>query len=252
MTGRPRFYLVTVGLMALVCFWGFTQTYFISLLLGRPSAFGGLASNLPLIVHAHGWSFFAWYLLMVVQVTLVAGRRVKLHRTLGSLSLVVVVAMVLSGVAVLVINAHLAAGPDAPPLFRFFGQIILATLVLFTVYYALAISQRRNAEHHKRWMLSAGAVGLGAAMFRVLLGWFGPIPLNVPLGILLCNAFIVAGMIHDRLILGRVHPVYWISLPVAVGVELSFLALPHTAAGAWLQDGLARLGEVLLFLYGAQ
>jgi hypothetical protein len=236
--------------MALVCIWGFVNTYFAPLLLGRRSPFGGSVADLSVIVHVHGWTFFGWYMLMVVQVFLVANRRMKLHRSLGVMSVVVVAAMVLTGVVVIAVNMHLAVAPDSPPLFRFFGQVILSTLILFLVFYGLAIRHRRQAEVHKRWMLSAGAVGLGAAAFRILLGYLGPTPLNVPLGILLTNGFIVAGMLYDRRTLGHVHRVYWISLPMAASTELLFLILPHITPGAWIQQVLVNLGETLHFLDG--
>ena len=118
------------------------------------------------------------------------------------------------------------------------------------VYYVLALRNRRSGDFHKRYILVASAVGLGAAVFRVLLSLVGPNQWNIPAGLLLTNAFIVAGMFHDRITLGRVHRVYRIALPVCIAVELLTLALPHTAPGQALLNLLAATGEFLAFLYG--
>jgi hypothetical protein len=122
--------------------------------------------------------------------------------------------------------------------------------MLFVVFYTLAIRNRKRSDFHKRYIVVASAAVLGAAAFRVLMGILGPNLGNIPAGILLTNIAIIAGMLHDRHVDGKVHRVYWIGLLVCVGTELLFLALPHTAIGQAYLQLLAGIGAHLKFLYG--
>lgn len=246
---RPRFYLFTAIALCIVTFWGFSQTYFAPLFF-KQSAFGGQVSDLPSIVHVHGWSFFLWYLLLLLQTSLINGLKVRLHRRIGALSVALVALMVVTGIIVIAVNIHRALELDGPPIWRLFGLVILATLLLFLLFYGLAIANRHRAEIHKRYMIVASAVGLGAASFRVLLSIFGPHPLNIPGGILATNLIIVAGMIYDRRQTGRVHRVYRIGLPACLVTQLVTLALPHTMVGHSLLEVLSEIGRRLHFLYG--
>lgn len=247
---RPRFYLLTAIALLVITVWGFSQTYFAPLILNRPSAFGGLVSDLPLIVHLHGWSFFLWYVLLVVQASLIRASKVALHRRLGVLSVGLAAIMVLSGLVIIPVNVYKAMELDGAPIWYLFGPAILATLVLFTLFYILALRNRKRAEFHKRYMLIAGVPALGAAVFRIFLSLLGPWRWGIPMGILVTNLVIVAGIWRDRQVEGKVHRVYWFGLCASLGLELLMLALPHTDAGAAFLGFLSAIGKELLFLYG--
>ena len=248
MKERSRFYLVTAIAMNVVMFWGFSQTYFAPLLSGQ-SAFGGNVSDLPFLVHLHGWSFFLWYLLLLWQAVLIRRSHHRLHRRTGILSIGLVAIMTLTGFVVMVVNIHQSLQPGEPPLWRLFGPVILAVLFLFLGFYVAAVRRTRQPEVHKRYMLVASAAGLGAATFRILLMIFGPNFWNIPAGILMTNLFIVAGMLRDRHIDGRVHKAYWVGLIVCVLVEIAFFVLPHTAIGTVIIEILGATGAMLRFLY---
>ncbi len=248
---RPhtRFYLVMAFALSIITVWGFSQTYFAPLLLNKPSAFGGQISDLPWIVHVHGWSFFLWYLLLVFQASLINRSNIRLHRRTGAFSIGLVVIMVITGLIIIPINIHLTLEPGSPPVWRLFGLVILSTLFLFSVFYALALKNRKRPQYHKRFMLVASAAPLGAAVFRVFLSVFGPNQWNIPAGILATNLILVAGILNDRRTHGRVHPVYWVGLSACLITETLFFYLPHSPVGAVVLEALATIGGKLLFLY---
>ena len=231
-----------------VMFWGFSQTYFAPMISGE-SAFGGSVADLPLLVHLHGLSFFSWYLLLLLQAGLISTSNRSLHRRLGMLSPVLAATMVISGFIVMAVNIHLPLEPGAPPIWILFGLVILATLILFVWFYSLAIRNRKIPAVHKRYMAIASSAPLGAAVFRVLLTVLGPNAWNIPVGILLANLVIIAGILRDWSVNGKVHRAYWIGLVACLSLELVAIALPHTPIGKMLLSLLATIGGQLLFLY---
>lgn len=239
-----RFYLVGAIALLLITLWGFSATYFAPL-LGRTSAFGSQVADLPLIVHVHGWSFFLWYMLLVTQSTLIRRRSVLAHRRLGISSIVLAAIMVLSGMITIAFNIHLAMEREGLPVWRTGGIAIVTTLLLFVLFYALGIRNRARADVHKRLMLMAGIPALGASVSRILLIVFAPAPMNIAAGILLTNLLIVAAIAYDKIIHGRVHPVYSAGLAVCMITEMIALALPHTAPGEWVLGVLSSIGSCL-------
>jgi hypothetical protein len=245
MQTRSSFYLWLTIAMTVTTFYGFSQTYFSPL-------FGSENRPLSSIVHLHGWSFFLWYLLLPLQAFLVRRRSVKLHRTLGGASILLAILMVASGFVVVTVRIHAASGPDSSPFWAFMGPVILATLLLFAVFYSLALHYRRQSDYHKRLMIVASAAGIGAAAFRALASVVG-FHLWVPaVGIVASNLFIVAGMIRDYRVEGKVHKVYWVGLSACVVLEGLMFALPFTGVSAVLTDVLASIGESLAFLYDSE
>src|SRR5687768_9916367 len=68
-----QFYLaITLVLIAMVVrgFW--------------PSYFGQLGATRPWIMHLHGVVYSGWMVLFLLQVSLIYGRRVKTHRSIGN------------------------------------------------------------------------------------------------------------------------------------------------------------------------
>ncbi len=248
MAEQSRFYVLMAATMVVITFWGFAETYFAPL-FSEESAFGGQVSDLPFVVHLHGWSFFLWYLLVFFQATLIAGARRALHRRTGMLSIALVAVMTVTGLIVIPVNVYNEATLEGPPIWTLFGPVILSTLFLFVAYYTLALRNRNRPALHKRYMILAGIPALGAAVFRIFLSLLGPNMANIPAGILATNGLIVAAMIYDRRAEGRVHRVYWVGLALCPTVELLLMGLPHTLPGYILHRALQEIGRRLLFLY---
>lgn len=239
---REAHYLRTAAAISGVVFIGFWYTYFGPILAGTyPRA--------PLVVHVHGWSFFAWYLLFPLQAALVYRRRGRLHRRLGAASLALAATMVASGTIVISVRMAEATASASPSFWRIFGPVVFSTLLLFAGFYAAAIRFRRQPPYHKRLMVVASSAGAGAAVFRIIVTMFGQVMWAVPAGILATNVFIVGGMVYDRLRKGRVHRVYQVGLATCVAVEVAFLLVTPTPIGRLLASGLAAVGATFSSLY---
>ncbi len=237
---RDPFFLWTAVAIAATVFAGFWFTYF------GPILSGDRAPNVR-AVHLHGWTFFAWYALLVLQSALVQTRRTPLHRTLGGLSVALATMMVATGL--LVIGVRMAdASETGDPFWSTSGPAVFATLVLFVAFYVAALRMRTRADWHKRLMIIASVGGMGAATFRLCMVLFGP-DSAMWLGLLGSNVFIVAGIVHDRVVDERVHPAWWIGLSSCVALESGALLFAATPLGQAVSQPLAAIGRTFNFLY---
>jgi hypothetical protein len=239
---RDAHYLQATLAITATVFLGFYFTYFAPILSGAYPAVSPA-------VHVHGWTFFVWYLLLPLQAFLAHSRRLPLHRTLGTASLILATLMIVTGTIVIGAQMEIARTSAEPTFFGFFGPTIFATLALFAGFYAAALVNRRRAPYHRRYLIVASAAGMGAATFRILSVAFGQTLWVAPVGVLATNLFIIWGMIHDRRKDGRVHPSYLLGLPVCVAVETLTILMTPTVAGHALAGGLAWFGRVSSFLY---
>lgn len=238
-----RFYLYMALALSVTAFGGFTVTYF------GPLAQGAYPEVSP-TVHVHGWTFFLWYLLLPLQAGLIRSRKLSIHRRLGSASVALAAAMIVTGLVVVGVQIDLASQSDGFGFWSFMGPAIFGTLVLFTVFYAAALYYKKQPAYHRRFMVLASAGALGAATFRVLAGVFGFEALWVPVvGIFLPNLFILAAIARDYRVGVGFHPAYRTGLPVSVGVVGGLLILTMSPAAGLASVPLAAVGRALSFLY---
>jgi hypothetical protein len=225
-------------------FAGFTFTYFGPII-------GGSYPPAGVPLHVHGWSFFLWYLLFPLQAVLIAKRKYALHTTLGLISVALVVLMTFTGVLVLTVRVEEAVRIGAPQIWLLYGPLILSNLILFVAFYAAAIymAMRNRVHAHKRLMIVASAIGLGAGFSRVIMFLSGFHPLSIPAGTLGCGLFIMIGMTYDWFTRRAVHPVYWMGVGALLVVEISLLPQVNGDAVAWINQGLAAIGDHLGILY---
>lgn len=229
---RSPFY-IQMGLIALtIALSGFFLTYFLPLSEGRFDA--------PFIVHLHGIAAFAWLLIFLIQPALIRFGRFPVHRALGMAGLVVAATVMVGGIGTsfYAVERDLAAGrgdlavADMPGTWA--GMFIFFGLVLAAILY------RHKPEVHKRLMLLATLALLWPAWFR-LRHVFPAIPYpEITLAILASDALILAAMVRDRLVEGRVHPVYLFAGTAIILEHVLEFAL--YGSPAWIS--LAR------FLYG--
>lgn len=238
---RDPFYLwVAVAMMCTVSL-GFSFTYFGPL-------FRGAYPDVPAIVHVHGWSFFAWYLLLIVQAGLVRSGRVTIHRTLGLASTALAAVMIGVGLIVATVRVDMALG-DPDPFWSFMALPIFSIWVLFTALYAAAIHRRRHPSIHKRLMLLAAAAPLGAATFRILTRFVAYSRWVAVIGTLAPIVFVFAAMIHDHRRMRRVSPIYLSGAAAILGVVGGTFLLVVTPGWDVANQGVAWLGRLLRPLY---
>lgn len=246
-TRRSRddlFFPVLAVAISAIAFWGFSFTYFAPIVGGRYPPAGAA-------LHLHGWSFFSWYLLFPLQAVLIATGKRTLHRAMGRLSVVVVAVMTLTGILVLTVRVEEATRTGEPRVWLSYGPLILSNLVLFVSFYAAAVFMARTnrLEAHKRLMVVASAIALGAGFFRLILFLSGFHRLSLPMGVFACSLFILAGIVHDRLTRQAVHPAYWVGLVALFAVQGLLLPQFNGDAVASINDGLAVIGEHLGAFY---
>jgi hypothetical protein len=138
---------------------GFSRTFFL------PMAKGTLAK--PLIVHVHGALFFGWTALLVLQASLAATKRLRLHRKIGSFGGWLIIPMLLMGTIVAARDTvhDYYAGDGNAALSFFYGE--LADLAMFGILSGAAMVLRDKPEFHKRWVIMGSLGLLGAAIGRI-------------------------------------------------------------------------------------
>lgn len=194
------FFQWMAGLCVLYAFGGFTPTYFM------PIGAGTLREVSP-AVHVHGFLFFTWTLVFLLQASLVAKGRVALHRSIGMVGISLATAMVIFGLIVnLQFSAAALAGErpidEARAYALFFGGNM--SMLGFGTLFALAIAYLKRPDVHKRLMVFATCMILTAAVSRM----WGPLfPDGVPtlLTYATIDVILVACLIHDWRTLGRIH-----------------------------------------------
>src|SRR5262249_10150135 len=160
-------------------------SYFLKGVFGAPA--------LPPLLHLHGALFTTWIALFATQTTLVAVRRVDLHRKLGVAGAALAACMPVGGLMAAIPSARPGFSPaGAPPALIFF-VVPFFDMVMFGSLVGTALALRRRPEAHRRLMLLATVSLLTAAIARLpgvgsggLLAFFG-----------LTDAFVIACFIYD-------------------------------------------------------
>lgn len=132
---------------------------------GLNAALGRVDSSaLSPILYVHALLFVAWSVLAVVQPSLVARGNPITHRKLGWATIVLAVAMGVSGLGITV--SAISAGRMAPA--NIFLMINILTVAGFLGLVAAALAFRRKMAWHSRLMTSASILLTGPAWARIL------------------------------------------------------------------------------------
>ena len=185
----------------------------------------------PLILKVHAIAFSSWLLLLTAQILLVRSRNTALHMKLGVVGVALVPVMAVSAYLSEVYTQrwHLANPPDNYPFF--IVPILWAST--FAVLATAALAVRRNPAAHKRLILLATTVIVGAAYGRwfgdALTRWFGD-----GLGGMLINTYAPANLIivgalgYDLWTRGRLHKVYETAVPAIFLTEIASTLIYHS------------------------
>jgi len=163
--------------------------------------------ELPLQVHLHAAAFLAWIILYVVQNWLIVRGSITRHRQLGLLGAVIATSMVVLGIVTTVaaIQQH-RVPPFFPP--GIFLVLDVLGVIGFGILTAWAIVLRKQAAWHKRLMLCGTILVMSPALGRILpmplLGQFAPLAVFASMAV-----FVIAGMIFDLRLRGKIHPAYY-------------------------------------------
>jgi FtsH-binding integral membrane protein len=198
----------------------------------------------PLILQVHAFAFTSWLLLLTAQIGLVRVRRVLVHQTLGLVGFALVPLMAVTALAAEVYSQrfHVAHPPNN---FAFFILPIFYALG-FAVLAGLALFRRRDPAAHKRLILLATTVIVGAAYAR----WWGD-ALTARFGDgyvgMLVNSFagtdllLFGAALYDFATRGRLHRVYEIGVPAILLCEIATSFVYHSPA--WLPVAAVLVGR---------
>lgn len=232
LTGTPRAHAIDrwIFVFTVACFIAIVLVGFIPDSIGKIAAVrAGERPPFPPLLHLHAVLMASFLMLLLAQTTLVALGRNALHAWLGRAAYVLVPALVLVGFLLVPTMYHqvsdaLATAPQgarAPlqQLLPLLDNIMLLQLrvgVLFPLLLAVGLRARtRNAGFHKRMMVLASAVPLGAAIDRMqwLPTTFPATPVSTDFYIL---AAVAPMLLWDVLRNRRLHNAYLVWLAVTV------------------------------------
>lgn len=210
-TSKPKHTLFYVGMGCFAIL--FTLTAFAPGLVDTRTR---LAPLTPLVA-LHGAAFLSWLLLFLAQTILAREGKIALHRRLGTLSVILAVAMVVLGYQITIgmarrgydLSGNLAARSDPLAAMAF----PLLDIVMFASLYFVAWLFRRRPAVHKRLMLLTVVAALMPAPVADLLGHFSFFHDKLYLIPVLVGVFLALSGVYDWIALRRVHPVsLWVPL----------------------------------------
>jgi len=202
------FFVVMASAVIVTVFAGFAPTFYLR---------GSFTQTRPMsvLLHVHGIVFSAWVSLFLVQTLLIARGSRRLHQRLGWVGAGIAAAMIILVTAAVIEQLRRVHGFPPPPLalaLSLFDIIVFAALVGTALYY------RKRSDWHKRFMLSATIVLLGAPMFRAVVHFIGMGDMAKVsiVSTLLVDAFFLPCFAYDLLTRRRVHPAYAIALVLII------------------------------------
>lgn len=227
---RERTFFAGIAVaVALTVFVGFAPTFYLHSALAS-------SNTLTTSLIVHGVAFTAWIVLLVVQTSLIAARRVQMHRALGYAGAVLGAVIVLVGGFVTIDRAKhgLFVPPEEGVPVEVFLTVPLASLVVFPVLLGAAVYLRRQAAAHKRLMLIATFELMTAAVGRwpVIAAW------GVVGAFCVTDLFLAAIAIHDYSTLKRIHPATLWGGSFLLVSQVLRLAIGGTAAWITFAHGL--------------
>jgi len=232
---RDRFFYTGMGLfVVLLVFAGFARTYYLSAWVPQPER----TPEFTPVLQAHAAAFSLWILLGAAQPALVAAGRLRMHVVLGTigvgLALMVWLLGNIASIQAMKVGYRSVGDPHA------FYAVTFFSMQAFGLITALGLAYRRQAETHKRLMLLSSAAILEAAVGRLPLDIVvQTAPLSFYLG---ADLVIAAGIVHDKLTRGTVHPVWLWGGGALILSQLLRIAIMHSEP--WLAFARTMAGLV--------
>lgn len=228
---RKNFFLLMSSLFLVVALAGFARSFYLRSYFEFP--------ELPVHLYVHGIALTAWFLLAFLQPLLIKFRLTTAHRKSGYIGILVALGVVASGIWTVFMR-------DASEIDDFPNRAAgnLASLVMFSACFALAVWFRRQSAVHKRLMLIASMPLVSPALDRVaripavneflgpLLSWF-PAPTEIAFATLAFLLLLMSVVLYDLISARRVLPgTYWGLFSVLVITPAATFAI--MSSGAWV------------------
>jgi hypothetical protein len=163
-------------------------------------------------------------------------RKVGLHRTLGWFGAALAAAMTVSGFIVSVVMLRFEITVLHHSTAASFLSVLWADMIIFAACMALAIYFRRRPEYHRRLVFMASCQ-LTQAVF-VRFHYIGYHDLFYPA----LDLLILAGMLRDLVVDGRVNRIYLCVFPAIIVLQAWATYLQRANPGWWQAATHAILG----------
>lgn len=236
---RTYFFVIFSVLLAIPVFFGFMPTFFLRATFQPADGHG--PEGLPPLILIHGIFMTTWVLLVIIQTSLVASRKINIHKRLGWLSAAVAFGGWLTALLVVPKFAHRLMGLGIPAevlreaLVKMYWTDVIS-LVLFPAFVIGGVLARNRPEVHKRLMIYSTLTLLSPATGRMTrmiapTDEFGGI--NWPLSVSILMAFALLPMFYELMNYRKAHKVTWLSIGV---LTLSHLAMFALSATEWGKD----------------
>lgn len=189
----------------------------------------------PPLLWFHAATFALWIVLFIVQSALVRVRKVSVHRTLGWFGAALAATMVVSGFIVSVVMLRFEITVIHRKNAGAFLSILWGDMIIFGACMALAIYFRKRPEYHRRLVFLASCQ-LTQAIF-VRFHYLGYHDLFFPA----LDLLIVAGILRDRVVDGRINRVYLYVFPAMIFLQALATYLKRVNPSWWKAATLAIL-----------
>jgi hypothetical protein len=185
----------------------------------------------------HGSVFTIWMALIVTQTQLISARKHEVHMRLGKAGMLLAVLMI--PVMYLTAVWQVARANQAPFTDPLTWTIVpLAVILPFAFVVSQGWAKRRDVQTHKRLMLSAAIITvMGPSIGRLPLA--PPTTIGFSILFTLGLALFVPLLVHDRRVLGHVHPATKLgfsmaAISVAIPLAVFWFNLPWAKVAAHL------------------
>ena len=219
---RTQFFARTAIIMVILALSSFPFTYLLPWTSG--------SHRFVLLHHIHAAAFFAWMGLYVWQTRLAASGKVARHREIGLAALLVSGTLIPLGwwLTLFAARARIDRGHARPFEFTLYNVVDITLFTMAVIAAVLMVTRR--IEWHRRFMYAAALNLVGPAISR----WFLPLPVWQPFPDfgpnILADLFLIPLALHDRRLLGRIHPATMIATLVMVPLHL---ISPWIATSDW-------------------
>jgi hypothetical protein len=125
--------------------------------------------------HIHGALMVSWVMMLVIQPYLIYKGKYKTHRLIGKISYFIAPLMVISMFLVTRLNYLNSVGKVPFKDVAYIQALNFITPLIFSLFYSLAIRNKKAVFKHKRYMIGTAFIMLTAVLNRLLLEIFGNI-----------------------------------------------------------------------------
>jgi len=127
--------------------------------------------------HIHGALMGSWVMLLLAQPILIYRKKFATHRFLGKLSYAVAPCIIVSMVFIARHNYQTGILKKSAVDVMATQSITWMQIVMFVLFYSLAIYFRKNTYKHMRFMIATAIIMLGPSMNRIIFSYFHDVPI---------------------------------------------------------------------------